>query len=57
MFYFVVKFLDSQQYSYITNINDWAGVQWDMNGHMGTLGWETVKVIVSQSIVQTNNVG
>ena len=57
MFYFVVKFLDSQQYSYITNINDWAGVQWDMNGHMGTWGWENVKVIVSQSIVQTNNVG
>ena len=32
--YFVIRFLQSQQYSYITNINNWAGAQRDIDMHV-----------------------
>ena len=36
VYYFVFKFLDSQQYSYITNINNWVAIQCDIDAHVGT---------------------
>ena len=36
--YFVIRFLQSQQYSYITNINNWAGAQRGIDMHVSIYG-------------------
>ena len=41
MYYFASKFLDSQQYSYKANINNWV------DAHVGTQEWENVRATVS----------
>ena len=52
VYYFVFKFLDSQQYSYITNINNWAVAQYDIDAHVGTY-----RLIFSRFLELRGNLG